>query len=310
MFRFRQTAIIGLAACVLAGCEPKTPSSGADEAPITINRINDPIVARVNGTPIHRSDVRRAAEAQGLIGADAALTMDDPVFRVTIDEMIDQRLLSLDAVRTGMAKKPEAQRRLAAARERILGNYRVERHVADAVNETTIRELYTAQRDLAGRGEERRARQIVVADEAAALEIAARLNDEEDFKVLAAEFSTDAATRDRGGELGWVSRNMLTGPIRTAVFTTPVGQRAAPVLAEDGWHIIEVIDTRTPSSRSFEETRDEIARFMTFEAVEDLITDLRDRGDIERLYEDMAPAPTPTTAPAPSDTDKTDTDNE
>jgi peptidyl-prolyl cis-trans isomerase C len=307
MFLVRQTAIIGFAAFILGACEPKAPSSGAAEAPTTIDRMNDPVVARVNGTPIHRSDVRRAAEAQGLISTNAALTMDDPIFRVTIDEMIDQRLLSLDAVRTGIAKKPEVQRRLAAARERVLGNYRVEHNVADAVNDTTIRELYAAQRDLAGRGEERRARQIVVADEATALEVAGRLDDEEDFRTLAAEFSTDAATRDRGGELGWVSRDMLTGAVRSAVFETPAGQRAAPVSAQDGWHIIEVIDMRTPSSRSFEETRDEIARFMTFEAGEELVTELRERGDIERLYETMDAALAPTAASSP---DNTDTDNE
>ncbi|MGJ8561289.1 MAG: peptidylprolyl isomerase [Litorimonas sp.] len=289
MIAFRQAVTFGLAGCIIAACNAQTPSSDADAASITINRAADSVVARVNDTPIYRTDVQRAAEAQGLIGADTALSMDDPIFRVTIDELIDQRLLSLDAVRTGAAKQPEAQRRLYAARDRILGNYRVELHVAETVNDGTIRALYQAQRDLAGRGEERRARQILLADETLAADIAQRLDDEEDFEALAAEFSIDEATRERGGELGWVSRDMLTGAVRRAVFNTPVGGRSAPIETDAGWYVIEVQDTRTPSSRSFEESRDEIARFMTFEAVEELLTDLRDRGEVDRVYDaDMA----------------------
>lgn len=291
MILFRQAILLGITGCLLTACNSDAPTSVAADAPIKVNRTADMVVARVNDTPIYRSDVQRAAQAQGLIGTDTDLTLEDPIFRVTVDELIDQRLLSLDAVRTGAAKKPEAKRRLLAARERILGNYRVETHINEAVNETTIRNLYLAQRDLAGQGEERRARQIVLADEAVATDVAQRLDDEEDFETLAAEFSTDAATRDRGGELGWVSQDMLTGAVRGAVFSTPVGGRSTPIKAEDGWHIIEVVDTRTPSSRSFEESRDEIARFMTFEAVEDLLTDLRDRGDIKRDYEDSLPKP-------------------
>lgn len=294
MIRFRQGLILGVAGCILVGCTADKPNSLEIVPPITIDRAGDPVVVRVNDTPIYRSDVQRAAQAQGLIGQDVTLSTDDSIFHLTVDELIDQRLLSLDAVRTGASKTPEAQRRLLAARERILGNYRVETHVSNAVNEASIRDLYMAQRELAGRGEERRARQIVLADEATALDIAQRLDDEEDFDTLAAEFSTDEATRDRGGELGWVSRDTLRGDMRSRVFSTPIGGRSVPFEVEDGWHIIEVIDTRTPSSRSFEESRDEIARFMTFEAVEDLLSDVRDRGNVERIY-DSAPQPdTPT----------------
>lgn len=290
MIAFRQAVILGLTGFILAACGANTPATDLNEASIAINRTDDPVVARVNDTPIYRSDVHRAAQARGLIGETDTISVDDPIFRVTINELIDQRLLSLDAVRTGAAKQPEAQRRLYAARDRILGNYRVELHVNAAVNDETIRDLYQAQRDLAGRGEERRARQIVLADEASAADIAQKLDDEEDFDTLVAEFSIDDATRERGGELGWVSRDMLTGSLRSTVFSTPVDGRSAPFETEEGWSIIEVQDTRTPSSRSFEESRDEIARFMTFEAVEELLIDLRDGGDIERIYEGDMPA--------------------
>jgi hypothetical protein len=122
MIGFRQGFIVALGGCILAGCAADQSQSIEVEPSIKINRTNDAVVARVNNTSIYRSDVHRAAQAQGLIDEKATLATDDPVFLATVDELIDQRLLSLDAIRTGVLKTPEAQRRLLAARERILGN--------------------------------------------------------------------------------------------------------------------------------------------------------------------------------------------
>ena len=133
----------------------------SDNVSIAIDRADDPVVARVDGSPIYRLDVRRAAEASGQIGADEALEPTDPVFRASLEELIDQRLLALDALRSGVASDEEARRRLAAAQDRILGNYRVEHYLAETVTDEAVRELYEAQRELAGTGEERELRRIV-----------------------------------------------------------------------------------------------------------------------------------------------------
>ncbi|WP_298915072.1 peptidylprolyl isomerase [uncultured Algimonas sp.] len=280
------SALMSVLLVALAACSP--PSAPMDGAEAKLDRAGDVVVARVEGTPIYRTDVRRAAQAQGLIGEDDPLTTGDPVFTVAVNELIDQRLLSLDAVRTGVAQTQEVQRRLASARERILGNYRVEAHLDETVTDAAVRKLYDAQRELAGQGEERRIRQIVVGNEALATDIVRRLNDEEDFEQLAREHSTDAESREAGGERGWVSRKVLPEEVADAAFSAPVGGRSGPVRSGEDWVVLEVLDTRTPNSRSFEQTREEIARFMTFEAVEALVSRLRDRADVERLYENMA----------------------
>ena len=255
-------------------------------------------MARVDGSPIYRLDIRRAAEAQGLIGEDDPLEPGDPVFTNVLDDLIDQRLLALDAVRSGVADDPEAKRRLAAAQDRILGNYRVERHLAETVTEDSIRELYNAQRELAGRGEERLVRRIVVADQETALEVARRLGDEEDFDTLIETYATDEALRDQSGDMGWVSRNMLNGAVASQAFSTPVGGRSAPFQVGDSWQVLEVEDVRTPLSRSYEDVREDISRFMTYEAIETLMRELRDRADIERISAGDLPD-------APSDGDPT-----
>lgn len=268
---------------LLGGCGGDPGDTLSADVSTTIDRTNDPVVARVDGSPIYQKDVRRAAEAQGLIGAEDELLPNNPIFLTSLDELIDQRLLALDALRTGVASDPEAKRRLAAAQDRILGNYRVERHLEETVTDESIRALYEAQRELAGRGEERRLRRIVLADQETALEVAQRLADEEDFDTLIEDYASDDALQSQSGDMGWVSRNMLSGPVAAQGFSTPVGGRSAPFQVGESWQIIDVLDTRTPLSRSFTDVREDISRFMTYEAVETLMTDLRDRAEIERV---------------------------
>ena len=272
--------LAGVSLLAIAGCQ-KTAVIDTGGFGGGVVRLGDTEVARVDGTPIYLSDVERAAAAQGKIADGTPLSLDDPTFRVTLDELIDQRLLALDALRRGVDQEDEARRRLQAARERILGNLNVERRLAEAVNDQTIRELYDAQAELASRGPERRLRQIVVEDEDTARAVIEQLEDEEDFAEIADLVSIDAETKARGGEIGWVSRDMLAGPLRRPAFETPVGGRAEPFTSQKGWHVLEVLDQRTPDQQPFDDVRDEIEQFMTFETIETLVSELREDADIQ-----------------------------
>ena len=237
-------------------------------------------VARVDGSPIYRSDVDRAAAAQGLVPEGTHVPTDAPAFQVTLEGLVDQRLLALDAFRRGLDTTPEARRRIAVARERILGNLSVEAALAEKVTDASLRELYDAQNALLDQGPERQLRRIVVADAETARAVAERLSDEEDFAELAAEFSTEAKTAAQGGAMGWVARDALPDGLAEAVFSAPVGARLEPLEVDGAWHVVEVLDARTPGARDFDEVRDDLERFMVAQTVEGLLDDLRQRSRV------------------------------
>jgi peptidyl-prolyl cis-trans isomerase C len=268
---------------LLATCAPSGPTLDDDGAALRPDPQTERVVARVNGTTISLTDVRRAAESQGLIGADETLLPDSPIFETALGELIDQRILSLDAIESGVAQDAEVRRRLSAARERILGNYRVEAYLSQTVTDAAVQDLYLAQSELAGQGEERFLRQIVAQSEADAQAALRRLDDEEDFAGVAFELSVDEPTLARDGDLGWVGRGGLDAALSEPVFETVVGSRIGPVELDGLFYVIEVVDARVPSARSFEDTREEIERFMTFEAVQSLVTRLREEADIDRV---------------------------
>ena len=192
--------------------------------------------------------------------------------------------------------------RLVAARERILGNLRVERHLQEVVTEDAVKRLYEEQSKLAARGDEVRARHILVADKSRAEELLASLETGEDFAILAEANSLDKASASRGGDLGYFTQDMLSPAITNPIFRTAKGDLIGPVKSESGWHIAEVLDRRSVPQASFETLKPRLENFMTFDAIQDLLSDLRDTNDVE-IYELKAPPETGESLPLTTEED-------
>lgn len=85
------------------------------------------------------------------------------------------------------------------------------------------------------------ARHILVEEETAAADLLERLNAGEDWVKLAADNSTDDASKDQGGDLGWFSRGRMIEPFEQAAFEGQAGEIVGPVETEFGWHLIEIL---------------------------------------------------------------------
>lgn len=87
------------------------------------------------------------------------------------------------------------------------------------------------------------ARHILVGDEATALSVIERLNNGEDFAVLAKELSTDTGSAQNGGDLGWFGPGAMVAEFETAAYSLQNAgdYTTTPVQSEFGYHIIQLI---------------------------------------------------------------------
>lgn len=91
-----------------------------------------------------------------------------------------------------------------------------------------------------GTVEQVRLRQIQVATVDEARSVLERLDGGEDFGEVARELSLDDATKEEGGEKGWVARDELDLSYAVKVFEVEVGTVSEPIPGPGGYFIFEV----------------------------------------------------------------------
>ena len=101
-----------------------------------------------------------------------------------------------------------------------------------------------------------KARHILVADEKTAKEVKTKLDNGEKFEDLAKEYSTDTASAENGGDLGWFGANTMVAEFEDAAYKLDVDEISDPVKTENGYHIIQVTDKKEKGK--FEDVKDEM----------------------------------------------------
>ncbi len=115
-----------------------------------------------------------------------------------------------------------------------------------------------------------------------------RLQDGEEFAALAAEFSEDPNSADRGGELPWFTDGEMPQGLEEVARQTTIGELSEPFRTQFGWHLLEVLDRRTsevdgPAQR--EQARAALQQRKIEQESERWIRQLRDE-----TYIDMKPS--------------------
>jgi peptidyl-prolyl cis-trans isomerase SurA len=118
--------------------------------------------------------------------------------------------------------------------------------------------------------------------------IKVRLDNNEDFKTLARQYSDDGSSSN-GGDLGWINPGDTVPNFEQAMNALAPNEISAPVKSRFGWHIIQVIERRsqdmTKESQRLK-ARQEIRSRKADEAYQDWLSELRDRAYVDMKLED------------------------
>ncbi|MFD2761065.1 peptidylprolyl isomerase [Lentibacillus juripiscarius] len=83
-----------------------------------------------------------------------------------------------------------------------------------------------------------------------------------DFAELAKEYSTDKASAEKGGDLGYFSTGKMVPAFEDKAYSMDKGDVSDPVKTEHGYHIIKVTDKREKEEDigSFKDNKNNIRR--------------------------------------------------
>lgn len=215
------------------------------------------VVAVVNGKQITAKLLEqniRVNTAQGL--------NDSPELRKALtEELINRELLAQAAQKKNLQNDAEVQLQLEQLQKNLLADLAINDFLKNkSVTEEQLKAEYQAQIQALGDTsnlQQYKIRQILVGKESDARQILARLK-KESFEKIAQEVSIDAS-RERGGDLGWVLPNQVIPAISNVMVNLNKGSTVqAPIQTNNGWHIIRVDDKRAFKVPSYEESKERL----------------------------------------------------
>jgi peptidyl-prolyl cis-trans isomerase C len=270
----------------------------------------DPLVAKVNGTEIHQSDLKAAEEEAGQIPPMTPEQKQDYM----VQFMTDMTLLTQAAEAKKIGQSDDFKRKLEFARKKLLMESLLQSTGKDALTDAALHKVYDEAVKSMPPEDEVHARHILIraaqGDQKASDEakkkieaIIVRLKGGEDFEKIAKETTEDPSGKANGGDLGWFTKEQMVPEFADAAFNLKQGEISAPVHTQFGWHVIKSEGKRTKPAPTFEEVKPQLEQYVTRKAQADLVTKLRADAKIERMDKkaDATPA-APSSAAAPAAT--------
>ena len=273
-------------ALTISGCDnntvttDKAPDSTADSTIVTNidNDTDETIVAIVNGVKIPESRISLYSQ-RPVVGEEDR--------KLVIENMVSSELIAQAAEKNDTANRPDVREQLAIAKQAVLGRA----YVTELLDNLPISEEDEQQRyeEIAKEytnTKEYNASHILVADEAKAEALLAKIQDAPDsFSELAEEHSDDQGSAENGGELGWVIAAALVPEFSAALIKLNKGEiTAAPVKTDWGWHIIRLNDTRPlPIPELDDQLRERLVQNIRAEQITEHVKSLREKASVEIL---------------------------
>ena len=279
---------LGLAALAATGCLVAVLAAGL---PVRAAE-SDPVLAKVNGSEIHASDVALAEEELG-----PSLQQMDPSTRKdnVLSFLIDMKIVSKAAEDKKIENNDDFKKRLAFTRNRLLMDSLLASEGKAATTDDAMKKVYDeASKQITGE-QEVRARHILVETEDEAKAIKAELDKGADFAELAKKKSKDPGASD-GGDLGFFTKEQMVPEFSAVAFALEPGKISDPVKSQFGWHIIKVEEKRNRKPPEFDQVKSQIETYVTRKAQADYVSKLREAAKIERLDKPAAEAAKPADA--------------
>jgi peptidyl-prolyl cis-trans isomerase C len=283
-FRFLSlAAATTLLSASLVSAQPKPATAPAD-----------PVVARVNGVELHRSDVEAA---QRSLPEQVQQMPLEKIYPQLLDQMVTQQLIIQFGRKEKLQDDPEVKQRMAQLEDRVISDVWLKHEVDKAATDQRLHAEYDKYvKEHAS--EQIKASHILVSTEAEAKAVIADLNKGGDFAAIAKKRSTDPG-KDNGGDLGWFSREDMLPAFSDAAFALKKGEYTkTPVQTQFGWHVIKLEDRRTPAPPSFEDAKPELENGIMREVVGAKVKEMKAAANVQTFGLDGTPTPAITLAPA------------
>jgi peptidyl-prolyl cis-trans isomerase C len=259
------------AACTKpAGDAPKAAAAAASTSPTVVTVNGKAITGQLFDTFVQAVTSKPAAEATPEQKAQL------------LDQLVNMTLAAQAGEKDGLGTDPLVKARIDLLNTQILAEAASEKYIkAHPVSETEIKAEYDSQ--IAKMPKEYEARHILVETKEIAQSLIRDLKAGGDFAKLAKAESKDPGSAKNGGDLGWFSATSMVKPFSDAVAALQKGQvTPEPVQTQYGWHVIQLIDVRSPEPPAFDSVKQQVQMIAQRKKLQSYLDELRKTAKIQK----------------------------
>ncbi|PCI35775.1 MAG: hypothetical protein COB53_10685 [Elusimicrobia bacterium] len=262
----------------------------------------DPVLAKVDGVSIKRSEVmERLWQAQGVNMIESLIErklFSAAAKKAKIEipvQKIDSRLQAIEKqLPKGQSLKKQLKKSHLSIKDlrgdigyQILRDEYISQTAEVRVSKEEVVAAFKANKLRLGKPTAFKLRQIVVATEREANDVLIALNAGADFGKLAAAKSLDPNSKDKGGQLGFVSANVLNAKLVEVLEKTAPGQFSPIVQLGETYLILSLEEKQQGVPADFDNVKAGIEKALRenkiSQALPAVLKQLRDSAKIERF---------------------------
>ena len=292
------TALLAASAATvaLAQTAPAQTAQNAQTAPAAAKPAEDPVVARVNGKEIRRSEFIGALEQ---LPPQVQQMPLQQVYMPILDQLVSGKLVSEAGYKAKLQDSKEVKAKLRQAEDRFVQEAYLVQQVNAKITDAAVKKKYDEWLKANPPQDEVRARHILTKTKEEAEAVIKKVNGGEDFAKLAGEQTIDTAAAAQGGDLGYFVPDEMVEEFSKAAFAMKNGEVSkTPVQTQFGFHVIKVEDKRKRQPPTYEQAAPQLRQALQQEIAGDIVDGLRKNAKVEMFNLDGSALPVQAAAPA------------
>lgn len=256
----------------------------------------DPVVARVNGQEVRRSEVVAAMQA---LGPQIQQMPMEVIYPALLDQVVNARIVTAEGYKLKLQDGAEVKARLKSAEERFVQEAWLRRQIDAKLTDAKLKAEYDKYIKENPPEDEVRARHILVKTKEEAEALIKQIKGGADFAKLAGEQKIDTAAAGQQGDLGYFTKGQMVAPFAEAAFKMKPGEVSqAPVETQFGWHVIKLEEKRKSTPPTFEQAAPELRQKLAQDIAGEAVDALRKTAKVETFNIDGSPMAKEPAAPA------------
>ncbi len=199
-----------------------------------------------------------------------------------IQEMVHQKVLE-DTVNNSNIQNTELfKKQMDAVQKQVKVNLYLEHYANDKISDGLIKTEYKNYIKSLKDNDDLHVKHILVKTEEEAQRLLDDINSGKiSFEDAAKKNSLDTGSKEKGGDIGFVSKGQVVPEFEQAAYSLKQGKISKPVKTQFGFHLIKVTESRPKKIPTFEEMKQHLKSALSMKIKQQHIADLVEKAKVQ-----------------------------